>query len=261
MTDADLYARGIRTLLAAWELFAGGSQDASVFRFEGGSAAIFPHEPERQVYNNAIPTRDLPPDTREAAIAAIVGKYAAAGVDKYAVWVHESDRGMRAHLERRGYAVSETTRAMGIELDGIRIPRPKIDLGPADLHLHRLLLGLPPCLLDGIATDNLRVLVARLDGENAATALALDHDGDCGIFNVGTLEPARRRGLATALTALHLYEAVARGCRTASIQSTRMAERVYASVGFRDLGRILEYAPPMPALSSTGGTAARDGYA
>jgi hypothetical protein len=27
-------------------------------------------------------------------------------------------------------------------------------------------------------------------------------------------------------------------------QSTEMAERLYASVGFRDLGLILEYAPP-----------------
>lgn len=38
----------------------------------------------------------------------------------------------------------------------------------------------------------------------------------------------------------------ARGCRAASLQSTPMAERVYASAGFRDLGRILEYVPPAP---------------
>jgi predicted GNAT family acetyltransferase len=30
---------------------------------------------------------------------------------------------------------------------------------------------------------------------------------------------------------------------TASLQSTGIAERVYASVGFRDLGRYLEYVP------------------
>jgi predicted GNAT family acetyltransferase len=49
--------------------------------------------------------------------------------------------------------------------------------------------------------------------------------------------------LATALTAIHLHDALARGCRTASPQSTAMAERVYASVGFRDLGQILECVP------------------
>lgn len=67
-----------------------------------------------------------------------------------------------------------------------------------------------------------------------------------GIYNVGTLEHARRRGLGTALTAAQVHDAHARGCRTASLQSTPMAERVYASVGFRDLGRILEYVPPAP---------------
>jgi hypothetical protein len=33
------------------------------------------------------------------------------------------------------------------------------------------------------------------------------------------------------------------GYRTASVQSTKMAEHMYAGVGFRDLGRILEYVP------------------
>jgi predicted GNAT family acetyltransferase len=60
---------------------------------------------------------------------------------------------------------------------------------------------------------------------------------------VGTVEKARRRGLGTALTAAQAHDARARGCRTASLQSTEMAERVYAAVGFRDLGRILEYVP------------------
>jgi predicted GNAT family acetyltransferase len=77
----------------------------------------------------------------------------------------------------------------------------------------------------------------------AAAALAFDHDGDCGISNVGTLPGARRRGLATALTSPQLAEALARGCGTASLQSTQVAERVYAAVGFRDLGRFLEYVP------------------
>jgi hypothetical protein len=30
------------------------------------------------------------------------------------------------------------------------------------------------------------------------------------------------------------------------VQSTLMAERVYAAVGMRDLGRILEFIPPQP---------------
>jgi predicted GNAT family acetyltransferase len=63
------------------------------------------------------------------------------------------------------------------------------------------------------------------------------------IYNVTTLERARRRGLGTALTAVHLHDALGRGCQTASLQSTEMAEGIYAALGFRDLGRILEYVP------------------
>ena len=73
--------------------------------------------------------------------------------------------------------------------------------------------------------------------------MAFDHGSDCGIYNVTTMEHARRRGLGTALTVAHLHNALARGCQTASLQSTEMAEGIYAAVGLRDLGRILEYVP------------------
>ena len=105
------------------------------------------------------------------------------------------------------------------------------------------MLGLPAGLLSGVDPAAFHVLVARLDGENVASAIAFDYDGDCGVFNMSTLEAARRRGLGTALTARHAHDAAARGCSTASLQSTGMAERLYATVGFRDLGRLLEYVP------------------
>ena len=82
-----------------------------------------------------------------------------------------------------------------------------------------------------------------MKGHIAATALAVDHNGDCGVFNVSTVEAMRRRGLGTALTARLVRDRVDRGCTTASQGSTAMAERVHAAVGFRDLGRILEFVP------------------
>ena len=85
--------------------------------------------------------------------------------------------------------------------------------------------------------------MARAAGEIVAASIAFDLDGDCGIYNVETVEHARGRGLGTALTVLQLHDARGRGCRTASLQATSMAERLYARVGFRDLGRFLEYVP------------------
>ncbi len=80
--------------------------------------------------------------------------------------------------------------------------------------------------------------------------MAFERAGDCGVFNVGTLEKARRRGLGTALTTLLVHDAMARGCVTATLQSTPMAARVYSAVGFRDLGRFLEYAPGLQAVAN-----------
>jgi predicted GNAT family acetyltransferase len=73
--------------------------------------------------------------------------------------------------------------------------------------------------------------------------MAFDHAGDCGIYMVGTVPGARRRGVATALSAHAVTAARDRGCTTASLQSTEMAERIYARVGFVDLGRWEEYVP------------------
>jgi len=239
--DAELYQRGTETLVASWEAYARGTTGASVLRSPGVAVADFPNDPERAVYNNALVARDLEAAERSVAMAAMEAAYAAAGVTHFAAWVHESDNALRADLEWRGYTFAESTRAMGMALGEIRMPRPEIELGPPDWFEYLRLLELPPDFLRGVDHGAFHVLVARLGGENVATAMAFDHGSDCGIYNVTTLEHARRRGLGTALTVAHLHNALARGCQTASLQSTEMAEGIYTALGFRDLGRILEY--------------------
>jgi ribosomal protein S18 acetylase RimI-like enzyme len=243
LSDRELYLLGARTLLASWEHYARGATGAAMRRFPGVAAAVFPTGPERSVYNNALLERDLGAGERDDAISAMEATYDAAGVTRFAAWVHESDEAMSRALERRGYTLDEVTRAMGMTLDDIRSPRPDLALGPGDWSEHLRLAGMPSEFLRGMDPSAFHVLVARVEGEHVSTAIAFDFDGDCGIYNVGTLASARRRGLATALTAIHLHDAQARGCRTASLQSTAMAEHVYARAGFRDLGRILEYVP------------------
>ena len=241
--DTDLYRRGVRTVVASWEEYARGASGAEVRHVPGVAAAIFPNEPERNVYNNAILERDLAAKGRADAVAAMETAYEARGVTRFAAWVHETDAPLRTDLERRGYKLAETTRAMGMPLTDILMPRPELELGSEDWDDYLRIFGLPARLLRGADHSVFHMLLARLEDESVATAMAFDHRGDCGIYNVATLEHARRHGLGTALTAVHLHDAAARGCRTASVQSTVMAERVYAAVGFRDLGLILEYAP------------------
>ncbi|HEV7762051.1 MAG TPA: GNAT family N-acetyltransferase [Acidimicrobiales bacterium] len=245
-TDDDLYRRGAATLVASWQEYAHSSPGAAVVRTTGVSAAVFPHEPERSVYNNAVLDRDLGPVERTAAVDALDATYRSHGIDHYAAWVHESDTAMRAELDRRGYIVDESTRAMGMPLDDIAVRLPDAELGPIgwpDYLAHLTTAGAPAGLLSGADPSAFHVLGARHAGQNATTALAFDHDGDCGIFNMSTLEGARRQGLGRALLARLVHDAQARGCSTATLQSTPMAERLYARAGFRDLGRFLEHSP------------------
>jgi len=200
---------------------------------------VFPDEPERSVFNNAVLERDLGGAQRTAALDALANAYASTSVDRYAAWVHESDEAMRDAIEARGYALVESTRAMGLDVSQVRLERPDLQVERRDWQRYLDVLGVPDGLLTGVDPGEFGVLVQGLE----AAAMTFDHHDDCGVFNVGTIERVRRRGLATALTALAVHEAADRGCRTATLQSTPMAERVYAAVGFRDLGRFLEYAP------------------
>jgi hypothetical protein len=242
--DAALYRAGTATLLASWEEYARGAEDAALLRLDGVAAAVFPHQPERAVYNNALLERDLERTARAAALDAMAAAYTAAGVDHFAAWVHESDEPMRHDLERRAYAVDTTTRAMGMSLHDIAQPRPPHSFRRAGWPEYLAAEQLPPDLLKGADHEALHLLVACDGGEIVSAALAYDFEDDCGVYNVTTAVRARRRGLGTAITTAQVYAARDRGRRTASLQSTPMGEHVYAAVGFRNLGRILEFTPP-----------------
>ncbi len=67
------------------------------------------------------------------------------------------------------------------------------------------------------------------------------HDGDCGVYAVGTAPGWRRRGVARALVEHALADARQRGASTASLQSTPMAVSLYRSLGFEAVGRYEEW--------------------
>jgi GNAT superfamily N-acetyltransferase len=74
-----------------------------------------------------------------------------------------------------------------------------------------------------------------------ATAWTFLHDGDCGVYGVSTLPQWRRRGFAKQLMEHMLADARSRGATTASLQSTRMGQPLYESLGFTAVGRYEEW--------------------
>jgi GNAT superfamily N-acetyltransferase len=254
----DLFERSVATLIESWIYLASGSPGAEVRRVEGATIATFVHRPDREFLNNAVLERR--PADLDAALAEIEATYARHEIGRFAVWVHESDATTAASLRERGYRFDSATRTMAMPLDSLAgVERAAVDPPSAgdpsassDLSALELVEAPPPEFwavdgLEGLVPDldpfGAHFYVARLDGESVAMLMAFDHDGDCGIYMVGTVEAARRRGIATALSAHAVSAARERGCLTASLQATEMAERVYARVGFRDLGRWQEYIP------------------
>ena len=79
------------------------------------------------------------------------------------------------------------------------------------------------------------------DGLAVAGLWACMHDGDCGIYAMGTAPQWRRQGLARSLIAHVLAVACEAGARTASLQSTPMGMSLYRSLGFEAVGRYEEW--------------------
>ena len=80
--------------------------------------------------------------------------------------------------------------------------------------------------------ERVRILVAWVDGEPVGEATGYLADGTVGIFGVGVVEGARRRGIGAALTA---RAATAFGDRADLVwlQPSDMARAMYERLGFR----------------------------
>ena len=80
--------------------------------------------------------------------------------------------------------------------------------------------------------DRVRILVAWVDGEPVGEATGYLVDGTVGIFGVGVVEAARRRGIGAALT---VRAATAFGDRADLVwlQPSDMARAMYERLGFR----------------------------
>ena len=82
----------------------------------------------RRVTTTPCSTAASTRSTRTRAVERMEAAYASAGIDRFAAWVHESDERMRHELEARGYTLDTATRAMGMVVSDVRLPRPELDL-------------------------------------------------------------------------------------------------------------------------------------
>jgi GNAT superfamily N-acetyltransferase len=240
--DGALYERMLDSMEVFFGMVGEEGPGGAVARYDGVTASVCPSVPDRSVFNSVV-YRDA--GALIAAIPELERLYDEAGVRAWTVWVPQRDREVREALERAGNLLDAWPEAMAAPLEEMGLGE-----GAAGLDWERARGVEEMCEIlaeafhwpsaagqDIFATlpERGHVYLARLGGEAASCVAAIDHGGDCGIWNVGTREAARSRGLATGLIRQALLDARERGCQTTSLQATQVGRPVYRRLGYREL--------------------------
>jgi GNAT superfamily N-acetyltransferase len=77
------------------------------------------------------------------------------------------------------------------------------------------------------------VYVGYSDGQPVTTGFGVRSGTTIGVYNIATLEPARRRGYGAAMTARVAADGAAEGCDVAILQASEMGRPIYERLGFR----------------------------
>jgi GNAT superfamily N-acetyltransferase len=223
---------------------AGSAPGGRVVQLDGVQGSVMPATPERSVVNCVLYESAA---QLERALGPLAEEYERAGIRAWTVWVPRGEDAACEALSRAGHVLDARPAAMALELEHLAPASgdsPPLAEAPSMAlvgHLNDLAYGMDGDFergLDGIPTDPFHVYVATADGTPACSLIAFDYEGDCGIYLVATVPPARGRGLATALMVRALKDARKRGCTTSSLQATARGRPVYERLGYRDLGEI-----------------------
>ena len=241
MSTTAIALTGQETLIASWSALARLSPGARLTDSATAIAAVFP---SWAPLNNAIL-----PSAKDGDVEAVAGEltrvYADAGVDVWALWVPSAATALDApdDVVRVGRLKRDaTTLVMETNLEGgLRLQDGVVRASIADAAR----AGDEPIpvgdLDDPEMEPGLSAWVMLRDDVAVAGAWSYLHERDCGIYAVGTEPTSRRWGIARRLMEHVLADAHRRGARTASLQSTPMAQNLYRSLGFEPAGRYEEW--------------------
>lgn len=133
--------------------------------------------------------------------------------------------------------------------DGVSV----VAVSEPDLDRHialRIEGGIPPAVARSIysrsfaADPDIQIFTALLDGRPVGNALAIRTGEVSGVYDVGTLPEARRRGVGTAASWAAVAAGIRWGCDPIVLQASEMGAPVYASMGFRTVVRYAVFRRP-----------------
>lgn len=254
MDDAELVRAHHRSHVEFFRV-AGerGSPASQWIGLPGAGAAIVPATPERSLPNSVL--YETPKQLLEH-YDTIAAAYAAAGVRAFTVWVDPGDEPqLGPELEARGHVrdtapMLQAARIADLDLEALAAAPLDLEPEPAFPVLARLndrAWGLTPdgsigAALAGLTPDGeVRLWIARHEGEPGAGLMVLVHDGDAYVTFVATDPRAAGRGLARSLLAHALLTCSSDGCITTTLEASAAGEPIYARMGYRSLHRIPMY--------------------
>jgi GNAT superfamily N-acetyltransferase len=84
-----------------------------------------------------------------------------------------------------------------------------------------------------VADPDVQLFLARLEGRPVGKSLAIRSAGASGVYDVGTVKSARRRGVGSALTWAAVTAGRGWGFDAIVLQSSQMGLSIYTAMGFR----------------------------
>ena len=249
-TDSDLVRAADENFIASFRKLAEHVPRAETRAV--GSTFSFTTGLPLPLFNGCVVTREAPP----ADVVAAVGWVAAHNVP-FRVWV----------AEKLVAALGTTLSSCRLRPDPVVYPGmvlhpvPTVPPPPAGVTVASLseagldefisvleegglTTELAHCLISpSFAADpDVRLFVGRLDGRLAGTSIAIRSRHASGVYNVGTLPSARRRGVGSALTWAAIDAGSAWECDTIVLQSSAMGLPMYSDMGFRTVAPYVVFA-------------------
>jgi hypothetical protein len=110
--------------------------------------------------------------------------------------------------------------------------------------------GMPVEWLEPVITESLlarsavAMYVGYSDGLAVTTGMGIRTGRTIGVYNIATVETARRRGLGAAMTMRVVDDGAAAGCDVAILQASDMGYPIYERLGFRTVVEYFGYVDP-----------------
>lgn len=250
-----------RDFVAAWWLLA---EAADLEREDSGQLRWF-HSGLADRHLNPVLTTHFEADRADEMIDATLERFRERGAP-FLWWAMPSAapadlaerlaaRGLVNDGAWPGYAIAADALADPPPVDGLEIRRVgSWEDFDAYLGVFAPILSPSPAFTELFALASRRIGLADdapeehflgfLHGEPVATVSLVTAGGSAGIYNVTTVEAARRRGIGAAMTATAVRHGGDRGFTLATLQASAIGRPVYEGLGFEFVCDLLPYRMP-----------------